>query len=793
MSDDKCYKPDMLPIPEGFSSKAEDILSKLGYDQECIKSASQAFAEMQAGAEIGALGAGAKSYWAGSAGYNEMQQRGCGSIMSNLTKIAKLTAQAQCIMRKNSQDLQINVTNKSTISVKTVEPEGERELKQKALDLYTIKQPAEPVFPTKDLIGDYKKLVEILGKDLAPSFDSFSKTYDVSYQQEVDAYYKRKKDYDELLRDLPGLNQITGELIDKMFNHDIDFNNVTITQIIDTKIKGNINVTGKELEELTSTMDSITDIVSQMKIDKQLGLGALEASTKQQNTTETAESTNINQQSISQKIQNTKFTQTSDGVITLQSAGAITLKNVTLSTHLITDINLDILLESAVSSGLASAIKTLTTSRTEMEDKSKSAGIEDMIKAIKDGQAKVAEAGSINPMNLLISGIVAVVVLCLLIIGAPRLAKAGFGKIFSIIPDFSSDSPGRIVLKMFFILLIIVLCFIPVIINFFNKPQQTIEYPATDSLGQTSTPQELSQYLRRDVKLKDDPALASEYNKVYNSVWKGLGCTENLTTELIDYKKWDFKSDEIVADEMQTLIDQTTLCDNYKKENDICKFKFDANYAGKKNYDGYKRSGYNFDITKTCFATLPTTPSQPPATPPSSMKIKKIQFGFFKPTKQFLHFAELQGHYLDISKQYKNTEMIPAFDPTNNSSTKYNFVGKIYNADTKDPSKLYSLYGVEKIGDRNIDTFFHSTDDNEVKYVEIILPNERAFTKFVVANRQDKFQERIIGAQIKAFNGAGLLVFQSKPITVARKTYMWTAPFTNNGTQEDEEFQDVEI
>jgi hypothetical protein len=790
MSDDKCYKPDDLKIPPNFADTAESILDKLGYDKECIKDMKTVYGELQAGGEAGLMGIGdAKTHLETSAGASSLYEKGCGTIMSSLMKVATKISQAQCIMRKNEAKVETSTSTENVIIIQTVKPVSDGPLLLNYTNLFKDKLGPRPQTLTADeqtqLMNQYLPYATaaMIANKTVLSPDDFLKNRNEERLNAQNLWDKADKEISKSAEDL--------------FNYSLTINDSTITQKINQSVKGSIQLSSEDQQELKNTVNSITDIISQMKLEKEQGFGASEGSTNTQSTTNVASTYNMNSQVIDSKLQNIKASFVSGNRLEITVNGPIKMTNVTIDQDLVSNIALDLMISSAVTTGITSASVLLTKAKSEMDVSQQSEGIEAMIKAIKDGQAKVAEANAINPLNRLIMAIAGVAIFAILVFGLPRLAAVEpfksmfsiFGRSVSILPNFDVDSPGKIAFKIFMIVLLFVTIFL--IVYFTSKPSVTInQIPPRNEFGIQPIPLETSKFNRRNLQFKDDP---SKYNQVYNKVWKGKGCTKELTSELIDYNKWDFKPDQQVSNEIENLINNSMICGVYNTENDICKYNFVPSFAGKTGYDGYKtlRTGFEFLNTTenpTCFRPkqTPTEPVKPPTEEEKkSQKVYKLQFGFFTPKKQFLHVSEIQGHF--IKNDVRNTSIISPY--STNTKTKYTAVGEIYSDKTKDPNNpMLLMYGPEKVGDRDIDTFIHTTDKEEIKYVQIVLPVEKEMSSIVIANRQGDttIQNRIIGAQLKLFNQAGFEIFVSEPIKVSRKYYEWKFPFNDTNKQDVE-------
>jgi len=138
----------------------------------------------------------------------------------------------------------------------------------------------------------------------------------------------------------------------------------------------------------------------------------------------------------------------------------------------------------------------------------------------------------------------------------------------------------------------------------------------------------------------------------------------------------------------------------------------------------------------------------------------------------------LKARYVSIERvasEYINLSEIQIFDKN----------GSYLTPTTSTATSTYgnniTTYGSQNLYDRDYNTIYHSASRNATDKVILDLGTEYEIGKVIVFNRDDIAWERLIGAALRMYNGAGKYIYMGPTITTSSAVYEFTfAEFTKN-------------
>ena len=335
------------------------LMNSIGMSKTCKTATEAAFTEASASGQGSLPFASVSAQASMSAAFNKTNQEGCGSVMSNINTTQNTNTTLNCSIQESSNSISSVSVNTNSIIIETIPLTPEEINAKEKIIQQKLKSEA-----------DFKQL--ILVASMNPSINP------------------------KLIIKLSQISSQTFQNVLDSYSRNLTISDSKISQHIKSNMKLSIRISGEAASKAESNLKAVAKIAAENKMKSELGLNAISPSQKsfiQNNVNNNTSLTNTNIQKTVNEV-NAKVDSSNNLVI--RAPGKIDLKNTTIDQNILSMMATDALLSTASTAGLKAVSDYISDIASKSKATGKSAGLDDLAKAIAEGQAAKMKA-SIPP------------------------------------------------------------------------------------------------------------------------------------------------------------------------------------------------------------------------------------------------------------------------------------------------------------------------------------------------------------------------------------------------------------
>jgi hypothetical protein len=186
----------------------------------------------------------------------------------------------------------------------------------------------------------------------------------------------------------------------------VECNPLTIKQNMVLKMISSINLSDKELSQVSNQCKAVVNSIVDAVQKSDVGFGATPQGAKAISDTQTDLSNNTSNNKIKQAITDIQTSMVGKNIISMKSGGNLLIKgsNCDLSQNMVIDMIASNILDNVVTNSVSNLTDTINTTKVSTVQESKAAGVDSLDTTARniDAQGKSIQAG--NPLNALFSG-----------------------------------------------------------------------------------------------------------------------------------------------------------------------------------------------------------------------------------------------------------------------------------------------------------------------------------------------------------------------------------------------------
>jgi len=374
----KCEKN---PTVGQVKDKLPETLKAMGFDAECTKRATSAFAagsaSVSADTPLGA--AGAQTSFQASA--NDMAESGCGQFVANLQDVSTRLANLNCTIQDNQSSSSVTQTGTATIRLETQAPTGEQ--------LAILEQARAGQQASVDLAK--ANLSAFL---ISPGFS----------ESRVPFFQKMIDDSQATLQ----------ETLEKI-SPPIKIIDSQVLNISNQTLKSEVTMSDTQETQIQEDIKAVATQAAEQKLRQQLGVNALTPNAKQLVKSKVDNNTLLSKQNIQSTIKSVSLVQGQDNEIKIinKGGGALIIEGSTISNNLVQDLVNTAILSNGNSAASQVATEIITEQASKQLSEGKSAGQEDLARELGEANAKAIDANKakMSPVALIAFGLLVLLLL----------------------------------------------------------------------------------------------------------------------------------------------------------------------------------------------------------------------------------------------------------------------------------------------------------------------------------------------------------------------------------------------
>jgi hypothetical protein len=366
-SSGNCTLPPQKAIP-----RSSNIIKDMGMDADCEKEAETETGTFAASTSAKSMFGSIGSQISATTLHNKMKQKGCGAFSANIVNIVNSQLSKTCTTNIVKSNIVLSANSTANVTIRTLQPSG------KVLDSLTNSRAASDA-----------RLTSYIGLATIMTGSENREFLETQIKNEMEI--------------IEGLNET--------MSPSIRLDNVKIRVTSDTRITGGIKNTNSVKTSLKNDFVAQTIATAEQSVNQATGVNALNPNTKQliqQKVNNKNDSiTNI----VNEAILKSNVGGSSSSGIVIETTGPISISNTTLDANAIVDITLNVLNNQATLLGKEIASTIITDVTSKQTAVQKSAGLEDLAKALGDANANAigTNKAEYSPYMGLIAGVVGLI------------------------------------------------------------------------------------------------------------------------------------------------------------------------------------------------------------------------------------------------------------------------------------------------------------------------------------------------------------------------------------------------
>jgi len=356
------------------TSNINDILSKAGADQQCVKDSDfysqESSGSMRAQAEALFASISAEAKWAQSTMSEAKRQVGCGTLLVKATNILQKQKAMQCIISKCSQNTNVTVGANAQIQIRTL-PLTE----QQSNNLAKIE-------------SEYMQMEERSNTNFTKQIAALATA---NVNQSI---------VNSMINFQEKLNSTRAFALEKLlspYKRDITIKNSRLSSSAVGKAMIQVSLTEDAQNKLTALSEGISKDVAELSIANTLGVNAQDPNVKDIVNKNTNQSSTTASSSIRETSQTTISSTSSSSLIVIECNGNVDISNTVIDSNAVATLMLSQMMQNAIANGLDVAAKTLS-------DDKEVKNILNSVKGLDAQQKAINEALKVGTENTLPSG-----------------------------------------------------------------------------------------------------------------------------------------------------------------------------------------------------------------------------------------------------------------------------------------------------------------------------------------------------------------------------------------------------
>jgi len=379
----KCNKP---PTIGEVQDKLPETLDAMGFNAECKKRATSAFASGATSANLDTPFGSAGGQASFTAGANDMEESGCGQFLANLNDTSTNLSNINCTIQDNQSKASITQSGTATILLETQAPTPEqlaildkvREGQAKNLALAKANYQAYIISPG-------------FSKTNAPFFQKLISDSDASLQETL------------------------GKI-----SPSINIKNSKILNVTDMTLKSEVEMSSTQVAAISENIKAVAKQAAEQKMKQTLGVNALTPNAKQLIKNKIENNTLLQKDSIQSTVKSVSLEQTSDNTIKIinKGGGDLNIENSTISNNLVMDLANKAIMSNGNSAASQVVTEIINDQTSKQISEGKSAGQDDLARELGEANAKAIDSGKVK---MSMGAVIALGLVVLLVLGGGGL------------------------------------------------------------------------------------------------------------------------------------------------------------------------------------------------------------------------------------------------------------------------------------------------------------------------------------------------------------------------------------